>query len=117
MFGHEFDIILNIERPYPPLLGRPAYLASPKSREALEIHIKELLDLGVIRKFAHNDELYIDASGNGLCASLHQVQIIKDKPVEGPICFISRQIKSTEARHGESHIEGLCPVWALEELS
>ncbi|MBW0509138.1 hypothetical protein O181_048853 [Austropuccinia psidii MF-1] len=47
--GHEVDIILNIERPYPPLLRRPAYPASPKSREALEIHIKELLDLGVIR--------------------------------------------------------------------
>ncbi|MBW0502770.1 hypothetical protein O181_042485 [Austropuccinia psidii MF-1] len=44
---HEFDIILNIERPYPPLLRRPAYPESPKSREALEIHIKELLDHGV----------------------------------------------------------------------
>ncbi|MBW0548598.1 hypothetical protein O181_088313 [Austropuccinia psidii MF-1] len=117
MFGHESDIILNIERPYPPLLRRPAYLASPQSREALEIHIKELLDLGVIRKFAHNDELYIDASGDGLGASLNQVQIMQDKPVERPICFISRQIKPTEARHGESHIEGLCPVWALEKLN
>ncbi|MBW0534688.1 hypothetical protein O181_074403 [Austropuccinia psidii MF-1] len=37
--GHEADLILNIERPYPPLLRRPAYPASPKSREALEIHI------------------------------------------------------------------------------
>ncbi|MBW0461095.1 hypothetical protein O181_000810 [Austropuccinia psidii MF-1] len=51
MFDHEVDIILNIERPYPPLWRRPAYPASPKSREALEIHIEELLDLGVIRKF------------------------------------------------------------------
>ncbi|MBW0475534.1 hypothetical protein O181_015249 [Austropuccinia psidii MF-1] len=34
--------------------------------------------------------LYIDASGDGLGAALHQVQIINDKPVEGPICFISR---------------------------
>ncbi|MBW0552467.1 hypothetical protein O181_092182 [Austropuccinia psidii MF-1] len=48
---------LNIERTYPPLLGRPAYKASPKSREALEIHIKELLDLGVIRKVCHNEEV------------------------------------------------------------
>ncbi|MBW0567879.1 hypothetical protein O181_107594 [Austropuccinia psidii MF-1] len=39
---HEFDIILNIERPYPPLLRRPAYPESPKSRETLEIPIKEL---------------------------------------------------------------------------
>ncbi|MBW0522050.1 hypothetical protein O181_061765 [Austropuccinia psidii MF-1] len=33
--GHEADIILNIGRPYPPLLGRPAYPAIPKSSEAL----------------------------------------------------------------------------------
>ncbi|MBW0528443.1 hypothetical protein O181_068158 [Austropuccinia psidii MF-1] len=59
IIGHEVDIILNIERPYPPLLRRPAYRASPKSREALEIHIKELLDLGVIRKVGHNDKVEI----------------------------------------------------------
>ncbi|MBW0523303.1 hypothetical protein O181_063018 [Austropuccinia psidii MF-1] len=40
IIDHEFDIILNIERPYPPLLRIPAYSAIPKSREALEIHIK-----------------------------------------------------------------------------
>ncbi|MBW0585322.1 hypothetical protein O181_125037 [Austropuccinia psidii MF-1] len=28
--GHEVDIILNIERLYPPLLRRPAYLEIPK---------------------------------------------------------------------------------------
>ncbi|MBW0526149.1 hypothetical protein O181_065864 [Austropuccinia psidii MF-1] len=39
IIGHEVYIIPNIERPYPPLLRRPAYPASPKSREALEIHI------------------------------------------------------------------------------
>ncbi|MBW0580865.1 hypothetical protein O181_120580 [Austropuccinia psidii MF-1] len=33
--GHEVDIILNVERPYPPLLRRPAYPASPRAREAL----------------------------------------------------------------------------------
>ncbi|MBW0567198.1 hypothetical protein O181_106913 [Austropuccinia psidii MF-1] len=40
-------------------------------------------------------KLYIDASRDGLGAALHQVQIINDKPVEGPICFISRKIKPT----------------------
>ncbi|MBW0545810.1 hypothetical protein O181_085525 [Austropuccinia psidii MF-1] len=59
IMGHEVDIILNIERPYPPLLRRHAYPESPKSREALEIHIKELLDLGVIRKVGHNEEVEI----------------------------------------------------------
>ncbi|MBW0584773.1 hypothetical protein O181_124488 [Austropuccinia psidii MF-1] len=57
IIGHEVDIILNIERPYPPLLRRPAYPVSPKSREALETNIKELLDLGVIRKVGHNEEV------------------------------------------------------------
>ncbi|MBW0580204.1 hypothetical protein O181_119919 [Austropuccinia psidii MF-1] len=62
MNGHEVDIILNIERPYPPLLRRSAYPASPKSSEALETHIKELLDLGVIRKAGHNEEVEITTS-------------------------------------------------------
>ncbi|MBW0545185.1 hypothetical protein O181_084900 [Austropuccinia psidii MF-1] len=59
IIGHEVDIILNIERPYPPLLRRPAYSASLKSREDLEIHIKEHLELGVIRKAGHNEEVEI----------------------------------------------------------
>ncbi|MBW0547297.1 hypothetical protein O181_087012 [Austropuccinia psidii MF-1] len=59
IIGHEFDIILNIERPYEPLLRRPAYPEIPKSREALENHIKELLDLGVISKAGHNEEVEI----------------------------------------------------------
>ncbi|MBW0549405.1 hypothetical protein O181_089120 [Austropuccinia psidii MF-1] len=45
IIGREVYIILNIERPYPPLLRRHAYPESPQSREALEIHINELLDL------------------------------------------------------------------------
>ncbi|MBW0552739.1 hypothetical protein O181_092454 [Austropuccinia psidii MF-1] len=56
---HEADIILNSERPHPPLMRRPAYPARPKSREALETHIKELLDLDVIRKAGHNEEVKI----------------------------------------------------------
>ncbi|MBW0550009.1 hypothetical protein O181_089724 [Austropuccinia psidii MF-1] len=59
IIGHEVDITLNIERPYPPLLRRPAYPASPISREPLKIHITELLNLGVIRKVSHNEEVEI----------------------------------------------------------
>ncbi|MBW0591478.1 hypothetical protein O181_131193 [Austropuccinia psidii MF-1] len=62
-------------------------------------------------------KLYIDASGDRLGAALHQVQIINDKPMEGPICFISRQIKPTEARYGASQMESLCLVWASEKLN
>ncbi|MBW0545994.1 hypothetical protein O181_085709 [Austropuccinia psidii MF-1] len=61
-------------------------------------------------------KLYIDESGDGLGAALHQVQIINDKPVEGPVCFISRKIKPAEVRYGESQMDGLFCVWALEKL-
>ncbi|MBW0516318.1 hypothetical protein O181_056033 [Austropuccinia psidii MF-1] len=292
--GHEVDINLNIDRPYPPLLRRPAFAASPRAREALEKHIQELIKLGVLRKVGHNEEfevttpvniawhndksrmvgdftafntytvpdrypvpriqetltqlsraklarvlqkvsevnkkislkkcnfgleelkavghivsglslgidkkkvaavflkpiphnkkeimsflgfpnyyrqhlkdfailakslyricakktvsqltqerikayekirkaltdaplllkpdwnlpltLYIDACGDGLGEALHQVQIIDDKPTEGPVCYISRQIKPTEARLGASQMECLCFVWELEKL-
>ncbi|MBW0544517.1 hypothetical protein O181_084232 [Austropuccinia psidii MF-1] len=60
-------------------------------------------------------KLYIYACGEGLCAALHQTQIINDKTVEGQICFISRQINPTEARYGASQMECLCLVWALEK--
>ncbi|MBW0524954.1 hypothetical protein O181_064669 [Austropuccinia psidii MF-1] len=50
-------------------------------------------------------KLYIDASGDRLGAALHQVQIINDEPVEGPICCILRKMKPTEARYGESQID------------
>ncbi|MBW0555015.1 hypothetical protein O181_094730 [Austropuccinia psidii MF-1] len=59
IIGHEVEFTLNIERPYPPFSRKPAYQASPESREALEIHIKELLDVGVIRKLGHNEEVEI----------------------------------------------------------
>ncbi|MBW0551908.1 hypothetical protein O181_091623, partial [Austropuccinia psidii MF-1] len=59
IISHEVDILLNIEILCPPLSRRPAYPASPKSREALETHLKELLDLGIIRKVGHNEEVEI----------------------------------------------------------
>ncbi|MBW0496192.1 hypothetical protein O181_035907 [Austropuccinia psidii MF-1] len=62
-------------------------------------------------------KLYIDASRDGLGSELHQVQTINDKPVEGPIRFISRKIKPMGARYGASHMECLCLVWALQKLT
>ncbi|MBW0547195.1 hypothetical protein O181_086910 [Austropuccinia psidii MF-1] len=67
--------------------------------------------------FKLTSKLYIDSSGDGLGAALHKVHIINDKPVEGPICFISRQIKLTEARYGASLMECLHLAWALEKLN
>ncbi|MBW0529148.1 hypothetical protein O181_068863 [Austropuccinia psidii MF-1] len=51
---HEVDIILNVEQPYPPVLRKPAYPASQRARDALEVHIKELMDFGVLMKVGHN---------------------------------------------------------------
>ncbi|MBW0544509.1 hypothetical protein O181_084224 [Austropuccinia psidii MF-1] len=59
IIGHEVDIIPNVEKPYPPLLRRPAYPAIPRAREALEVHIKELMDLGVLRKVGHNEQVEV----------------------------------------------------------
>ncbi|MBW0477598.1 hypothetical protein O181_017313 [Austropuccinia psidii MF-1] len=57
--GNEVDITLNIDRPYPPVLRRPAYPASPRAREALEKHIQELIQLGVLRNIGHNGEVEV----------------------------------------------------------
>ncbi|MBW0503158.1 hypothetical protein O181_042873 [Austropuccinia psidii MF-1] len=59
IIGHEVDIILNVEKTYPPLLRRKAYPASPKAREALEVHSKELMDLWVLRKLGHDKQVEV----------------------------------------------------------
>ncbi|MBW0520437.1 hypothetical protein O181_060152 [Austropuccinia psidii MF-1] len=59
IIGHEVDIILNVEKPYPCLLRIPAYPANPRAREALEVHIKELMELGLLRKVGHNEQVEV----------------------------------------------------------
>ncbi|MBW0515140.1 hypothetical protein O181_054855 [Austropuccinia psidii MF-1] len=49
--------MLNVERPYPPLLRRPAYSDSPRAREALETYIDEVMKLGVLQNVGHNKEV------------------------------------------------------------
>ncbi|MBW0589711.1 hypothetical protein O181_129426 [Austropuccinia psidii MF-1] len=56
---HEVDITLNIDRLYHPVLRRPAYPSSPRAGEALEKHIQELMQLGVLRKVGHNEEVEV----------------------------------------------------------
>ncbi|MBW0511646.1 hypothetical protein O181_051361 [Austropuccinia psidii MF-1] len=41
--GHEVDITLNIDRPYPSVLKRPSNPASTTAREGLEKHIHVLI--------------------------------------------------------------------------
>ncbi|MBW0488609.1 hypothetical protein O181_028324 [Austropuccinia psidii MF-1] len=57
--GHEVDITINIDRPYPPGLRRPAYPASPRAREALEKHIQDFIQLVVQRNICHNVEIEV----------------------------------------------------------
>ncbi|MBW0499996.1 hypothetical protein O181_039711 [Austropuccinia psidii MF-1] len=59
IIGHEVDIILNVEKSYPPLLRRPTYPASPRGREDLEVHIEEPMYLGVLRKVGHNEQVEV----------------------------------------------------------
>ncbi|MBW0531344.1 hypothetical protein O181_071059 [Austropuccinia psidii MF-1] len=59
IIGHEIDIILTVEKPYPPLFRKPAYPANPKDRESLEVHIKELMDLGVLMKVGNNEQVEV----------------------------------------------------------
>ncbi|MBW0546794.1 hypothetical protein O181_086509 [Austropuccinia psidii MF-1] len=57
--GNKANITLNIDRPYPPVLRRPAYSASPRAREVLEKHIQELIQLVVLRKVGRNKEVEV----------------------------------------------------------
>ncbi|MBW0547805.1 hypothetical protein O181_087520 [Austropuccinia psidii MF-1] len=57
--GHEVDITLNIDRPYPLVPRRPAYPVSARAREAWEKHIQELIQLSVLRKVGHNEEVEV----------------------------------------------------------
>ncbi|MBW0564878.1 hypothetical protein O181_104593 [Austropuccinia psidii MF-1] len=62
-------------------------------------------------------KLYIDAAcSKGLMEALHERQIVDGEPREGVICYISRQLKDSEARYGAFQTEFLCLVWAVEKL-
>ncbi|MBW0534885.1 hypothetical protein O181_074600 [Austropuccinia psidii MF-1] len=52
--GHDIELYLDVERPYPPMLRSPPYPASLENRKEIEKHINEILDLDVIRKIGHN---------------------------------------------------------------
>ncbi|MBW0540447.1 hypothetical protein O181_080162 [Austropuccinia psidii MF-1] len=56
------------------------------------------------------------ACSQGLGAALHQRQSVDGEPTEGVICYISRQLKDSEARYGATQTECQCLVWALEKL-
>ncbi|MBW0481769.1 hypothetical protein O181_021484 [Austropuccinia psidii MF-1] len=53
--GHDIELYLDVERPYPPVLRRPPYPATLETRKEIEKHINEILDMDVIRKIGHNE--------------------------------------------------------------
>ncbi|MBW0485141.1 hypothetical protein O181_024856 [Austropuccinia psidii MF-1] len=113
---HDIELYLDEERHYPPMLRRPPYPESLETKKEIEKHINELLDMDVIRKIGHN-ELDIDAArSQGLGAALHQIQIVDGEPRDQVICYISRQLKHSEAMYGATQTECLCLVWALGKL-
>ncbi|MBW0541933.1 hypothetical protein O181_081648 [Austropuccinia psidii MF-1] len=48
--GHDIELYLDVERPYPPILRRPPCPESLETRKEIEKHINELLEMDVIRK-------------------------------------------------------------------
>ncbi|MBW0502870.1 hypothetical protein O181_042585 [Austropuccinia psidii MF-1] len=59
IIGYEVEIILNVEKTYPPLLRRTARPASQRAREALEAHIQESMDLGVLSKVGNKEQVEV----------------------------------------------------------
>ncbi|MBW0466676.1 hypothetical protein O181_006391 [Austropuccinia psidii MF-1] len=59
--GNEVDSTNSIDRPYPPVLRRPAYQESPRAIEVLEKPINKLIKLGAIGKVGHNEEVEVKA--------------------------------------------------------
>ncbi|MBW0483542.1 hypothetical protein O181_023257 [Austropuccinia psidii MF-1] len=55
IIGHDIELYLDVERPYPPMLKRPPYPASLETRKEIEKHINELLDRYFIRNIGHNE--------------------------------------------------------------
>ncbi|MBW0488488.1 hypothetical protein O181_028203 [Austropuccinia psidii MF-1] len=82
IIGHEGDIMLTIDRPYTPLTRSHAYPAYPKLRESLELHIKEHLDVSIIRKAGIHEEVEINtpvivAWNNGKCTMVKDFRNFK----------------------------------------
>ncbi|MBW0547270.1 hypothetical protein O181_086985 [Austropuccinia psidii MF-1] len=53
--GHDIELYLDVEIPYPPMLRRPPCPASLETRKGIEKHINELLDMYSIGKIGHNE--------------------------------------------------------------
>ncbi|MBW0522597.1 hypothetical protein O181_062312 [Austropuccinia psidii MF-1] len=100
-------------------MGSPCAVNRQSPWDAYERIKHELTNAPVLilPEFELPFKLYRDAEcSQGLGAALHQRQLVDGEPREGLICYISRQLKDSEARYGATHTECLFLVWALEKL-
>ncbi|MBW0460436.1 hypothetical protein O181_000151 [Austropuccinia psidii MF-1] len=57
--GHDIELYLDVERPYPPMQKRPPYPEGLETRKKIEKNMNELLEMDVIRKIGHNETVEI----------------------------------------------------------
>ncbi|MBW0527450.1 hypothetical protein O181_067165 [Austropuccinia psidii MF-1] len=60
--GHNIELCLNVEIPYPPMLRRPPYPEILETRKEIEKNINELIDMDLIRNIGHNEIVEITTS-------------------------------------------------------
>ncbi|MBW0468040.1 hypothetical protein O181_007755 [Austropuccinia psidii MF-1] len=53
--GHDIELYVDVEIPYPPILRRPQYQESLETGKEIDKNINELLEMDVIRKIGHNE--------------------------------------------------------------
>ncbi|MBW0540504.1 hypothetical protein O181_080219 [Austropuccinia psidii MF-1] len=53
--GHDIEVYLDVERPYPLMLSRPPYPESLETRKEIEKNINVHLDMDFIRNIGHNE--------------------------------------------------------------
>ncbi|MBW0511491.1 hypothetical protein O181_051206 [Austropuccinia psidii MF-1] len=58
--GHDIELNLDVERPYPPMLRRPPYAASLETRKEIEKNFNELLEMDFIKKIGQNEIVEIN---------------------------------------------------------
>ncbi|MBW0514616.1 hypothetical protein O181_054331 [Austropuccinia psidii MF-1] len=57
--GHDIELYLDVERPYPTMLRKPPYPKSTETRKEIEKPINEPLEMDFIRKIGHNEIVQI----------------------------------------------------------
>ena len=53
---YEMDLKMTIQPPYPPILRKLPYMASPKVRQIIEEHLTDLIHKGILEKVENSDE-------------------------------------------------------------